>query len=286
MAARASTTSGIFMVAPFTLICLTITTLFVAALPIVLYWRLRSPMALDKRYAIVGIAVFALFAMVIERGLNAYVLGRNPITAAWLTHPLVFVAYGALASGVCEEAGRWLGMRWLLKKSGVAPSRAASDGPALSYGLGHGGAELWLAGVMVQVQWIVYALLASYGKLNPGMTNLSSETVMRIHLSLSTLSVPMALIFALERVVALVFQMGLSVLMWRGLVGGWRGILPFAIVVHALLNVPAALFQTGQLPLMAVEGVYVLAAIVVAGVLIKLCRKPAQGAKKALGSAG
>jgi uncharacterized membrane protein YhfC len=266
------------MVAPLTLICLTIATLFVAALPVVLYWRWRKPLALDKRYAITGIAVFALFAMVIERGLNAYVLSRNPTSAMWLMNPVVFVTYGALIAGICEEVGRWLGMRWLMKKHGPAPlSVERSDSPALSYGLGHGGAEVWLVGVMVQLQWIVYAVLASHGKLDPGMTNLPDETVMRIHLLLSTLSVPMALIFVLERVAALVFQIGLSVLMWRGLQAGWRGILPLAIVVHALIDVPAALFQAGKLPLAAVDGGYALGAIVVAGVLIKICRRPGQG---------
>ena len=266
------------MVAPLTLICLTIATLFVAALPIVLYWRLRRPLAFDKRYAIAGIAVFALFAMVIERGLNTYLLSRNPMTAMWLMNPVVFVAYGALIAGVCEEAGRWLGMRWIIKKSGAVPG---SDSPALSYGLGHGGAEAWLVGVMVQLQWIVYAVLASHGKLDPGMTDLPDETVMQIHLLLSTLSVPMALIFVLERTAALVFQIGLSVLMWRGLRAGWRGILPLAIVVHALIDVPAALFQAGKLPLVAVDGAYALAAIVVAGVLIKIFRGSAQGNARA-----
>ncbi|WP_206998314.1 YhfC family intramembrane metalloprotease [Trinickia mobilis] len=266
------------MVAPLTLICLTIATLFVAALPVVLYWRLRVPMAFDKRYAIAGIAVFALFAMVIERGLNSYLLSRNPMTAMWLMNPVVFVTYGALIAGVCEEVGRWLGMRWLMRQRGAAPlSEHRSDGPALSYGLGHGGAEAWLVGVTVQLQWIVYAVLASHGKLDPGMTDLPDETVMRIHLLLSTLSVPMALIFVLERTAALVFQIGLSVLMWRGLRAGWRGILPLAIVVHALIDVPAALFQAGKLPLVAVDGAYALGAIVVAGVLTKICRRPAQG---------
>ncbi|TKC90292.1 YhfC family intramembrane metalloprotease [Trinickia terrae] len=269
------------MVAPFTLICLAIATLFVAALPVALYWRLRGPTALGRRYAIAGVAVFALFAMVIERGLNMYLLGRNPATATWLAmNPAAFVVYGALIAGVCEEGGRWLGMRWLIKRNGAA-NAPDSDGPALSYGLGHGGAEAWLVGVLVQVQWIVYALLASYGKLDPGMTNLPDETVMQIHLLLTTLSVPMALIFALERTSALVFQIALSVLMWRGLRAGWRGILPLAIAVHALIDAPAALFQAGKLPLMAVDGAYALAAVAVAGVLIRIFRRPSQGGTSA-----
>lgn len=263
------------MVAPLTLVTLTLATLFVAALPFVLYWRLRLPMAFDRRWAITGVAVFTLFAMVIERALNAYALGHNPTTAGWLAHPAVFVAYGSLIAGICEEAGRWLGMRWLMRRELPAPD---SDGPALSYGLGHGGAEAWIVGVMVQVQWIVYAWLANRGQLDPGLTNLPDDVLMRIHVLLSMLSVPMALIFALERTAALVFQIALSVLMWRGLRAGWSGILPLAILVHALIDVPAALFQAGKLPLAAVDGAYGLLALVTAAVLFKICRRPSQDA--------
>jgi uncharacterized membrane protein YhfC len=263
------------MVAPLTLISLTLATLFVAALPIALYWRLRAPMALDKRYAITGVAVFALFAMVIERGINAYVLGRDPLNLGWLANSAVFVTYGALIAGICEETGRWLGMRWLLRRAPAAP--ASDDGPALSYGLGHGGAEAWLVGVLAQLQWIVYAVLANRGQLVPGATNLPDDAVMRIHLLLSMMSVPMALIFVLERTAALVFQIALSVLMWRGVRFGRRGILPLAIVVHALIDVPAALFQAGKLPLVVVDGTYALLALVVASVLVKICRRPAGG---------
>ena len=90
------------VVAPLTLTCLVLSTLFAAALPVVLYRRLRVPLGLNARDAIAGIAVFALFASVIERALNGYVLHQNATTAAWLSNPLTFVIYGALAA-VCHH---------------------------------------------------------------------------------------------------------------------------------------------------------------------------------------
>ena len=97
---------------------------------------------------------------------------------------------------------------------------------------------------------------------------------MRIHLILASLTPQTAGIFALERVAALVFQIGLSVLMWRGLRAGWRGILPLAIVLHALVDVPAALFQAQLVPLAAVDGVYAVGAVIVAGLLFRAFRRP------------
>ncbi len=269
------------VVAPLTLSSLAVATLFVAALPFLIYRRLRRPLALNPRDAITGVAIFALFAMVIERALNDYVLHRNEATATFLSNPLAFVVYGALAAGVCEEVGRFIGMRLLLKRAAAKSASAAAgngDGTALTYGLGHGGAEAWLVGVLVQIQWILFAVFENRGELDGYLSNLPTDSVMRIHLILASLTPQTAGIFALERVAALVFQIGLSVLMWRGVRAGWRGILPLAIVLHALVDVPAALFQAQLVPLAAVDGVYALGAVIVAGLLFRGFRRPAVAA--------
>jgi len=263
------------VVAPLTLSSLAVATLLVAALPFLIYRRLRRPLALKPRDAIIGIAVFALFAMVIERALNDYVLHRNEATATFLSNPLAFVVYGALVAGICEEVGRFIGMRLLLKRAAAKPAStaAAGDGTALTYGLGHGGAEAWLVGVLVQIQWILFAVLENRGELDGYLSNLPADSLMRIHVILASLTPQTAGIFALERVAALVFQIGLSVLMWRGLRAGWRGILPLAIVLHALVDMPAALFQAQLVPLAAVDGIYALAALLVAGLLFRTFRR-------------
>ncbi|RAS38877.1 YhfC family intramembrane metalloprotease [Paraburkholderia bryophila] len=280
------------VVAPLTLSSLAVATLLVAALPFLIYRRLRRPLALKPRDAITGIALFALFAMVIERALNDYVLHRNEASATFLANPLAFVVYGALAAGICEEVGRFIGMRLLLKRAAAKAASTTSttattsdsaaargdDGTALTYGLGHGGAEAWLVGVLVQIQWILFAVFENRGELDGYLSNLPTDSVMRIHLILASLTPQTAGIFALERVAALIFQIGLSVLMWRGLRAGWRGILPLAIVLHALVDVPAALFQAQLVPLAAVDGVYALGALIVAGLLFRTYRRPAVAA--------
>lgn len=265
------------VVEPLTLSSLALATLLVAALPFLIYRRLRRPLALNPRDAITGIAVFALFAMVIERALNDYVLHRNEVSATFLSNPLAFVVYGALAAGVCEEVGRFIGMRLLMRRAAAKSGAAANtgDGTALTYGLGHGGAEAWLVGVLVQIQWLLFAVFENRGELDGYLSNLPADSLLRIHVILASLTPQTAGIFALERVAALVFQIGLSVLMWRGLRAGWRGILPLAIVLHALVDVPAALFQANLVPLAAVDGVYALGAVVVAGVLFRVFRRPA-----------
>lgn len=262
-------------VSPVTLALLAAATILVALLPVYLYRRWRKPFALDRRDAIAGIAVFALTAMVIERALNDYLLRTNAITSEWLSDPLSFVVYGALAAGICEEVGRFVAMRWLARRK---PHDTDRDGTALAYGLGHGGAEVWLVGVLVQAQWIAFGVLENRGQLDAYLGNMPAGSLMRIHLLLASLSPALAGVFVIERVAALVFQIGLSVLMWRGVRAGSRAILPIAIAAHALIDVPAAMSQAGLLPLTIVDAIYAIAAIAVAAVLIRLHRRASSAA--------
>ena len=267
-------------VAPITLVCLSLATLFVAALPVSLYRRLRQPLALDWRDTIAGVAVFAFFAAVIERALNDYVLHGNAGAAQLLTNPVFFVLYGAFAAGVCEEAGRYIAMRLIERRAARKPN-SPEDSAAFGYGIGHAGAEAWFVGVLVQLQWIVFAVLANRGNLDEHLSNLTLDSVLRVHLILSSLSPLFAGVFAIERTAAFVFQIALSVLMWRGVRAGWKGILPLAIVVHALIDVPAAMYQARLAPLVAVDVFYAVAAAVVAIVLFRTCRRERRVARAA-----
>lgn len=257
------------IVAPVTLAVLIAATLIIALLPIAVFRFLRKPLSLDRRDAIVGVAVFTLFAMILERAFHGVVLSLTP-EGGWLTQPAAFVAYGALAAGVFEEVGRYLGMRFLNRRYGVP----AGDGRAIGYGLGHGGAEAWFVGVLVWGQWAYLAWLANRGQLDAQLAGLPGEAVLRIHVMLSTLSLPSVAMLLLERGAAFVLQVALSVLMWRGLRAGWRGVLPLAIALHALADAPAMLYQVRLLSAAWVEASYFVLAALLVGVLVKVCRPP------------
>ncbi len=253
------------MISALTLVCLVVATLAVAAAPVLLYWRLRPRFGFDRRDVIVGIAVFALFSMVIERGLHQLVLG-NPTTLGWLLQPGVFVTYGALATGICEEVGRFIGMKWIAARK---PNAFESQGTALGYGIGHGGAEAWLVGVLVQMQWIVYALLANLGDLDRYFSNVPPESLVRLHMVLATLSPEYAMLFIVERGASFAFQIGFSVLMWQMLRERFKFTLPFMIVAHALVAMPAALYQAHIVPLLAVDLVYLVFGLIVTRALVR-----------------
>ncbi|AJY12795.1 YhfC family intramembrane metalloprotease [Burkholderia dolosa] len=255
------------IVAPVTLAVLIAATLIIALLPLVVCRYLRKPLVLDRRDTIVGVAVFTLFAMIVERAFHGLVLSRTP-AGGWLTQPLAFVAYSALATAVFEEVGRYLGMRFLNRRYGAS----AGDGRAIGYGIGHGGAEAWFVGVLVWGQWSYLAWLSTRGQLEAQLAGLPGDTVVRLHVMLATLSVPSIVLLLIERCAAFAVQLALSVLMWRGVRAGRARVLPVAIVLHALAAVPALLYQLRVLPAGAVEAVYVVLAAVLVAVLAKTCR--------------
>ncbi|MCA8237100.1 MULTISPECIES: YhfC family intramembrane metalloprotease [Burkholderia] len=254
-------------VAPVTLAALIAATLIIALLPLVLYRILRKPLALNRRDTIVGVTVFTLFAMILERAFHGLVLSHTP-EDGWLTQPLAFVAYSALATAVFEEVGRYLGMRFLNRRYGAS----AGDGRGIGYGIGHGGAEAWFVGVLVWGQWSYLAWLASRGQLETQLSDLPVDTVVRLHMMLATLSVQSILLLLLERCAAFAVQLALSVLVWRGVRAGRMAVLPLAIVLHALAATPTLLYQVRVLPAAWVEAAYVALAAILVVALVKACR--------------
>ncbi|SMG02502.1 YhfC family intramembrane metalloprotease [Burkholderia singularis] len=255
-------------VAPVTLAALVVATLIVALLPIGLYRLLRKSAALDRRDAIVGIAAYTLFATLLERGLYALLLSQ-PATVAWLSKPAVFAVSGALIAALFEETGRYLGLRFAAKRYG--PS--AGGGRGLGYGLGFGGAQAWFAGVVVLAQWAYLAWLANRGALNEQLSTMPPDLALRIQVMLATMSASSISVSVLERVAGFLFQVVLSIAMWRGVQARKWWILPLLIVVHPLIDLPSILYGAGTVPFESMVALYLLLAAGSALGLIKQCRR-------------
>lgn len=129
--------------------------------------------------------------------------------------------------------------------------------------------------MLVQVQWIIYAVLADRGTLDAHFVNAPLEAVARIHLVLLSLSPVSAGIFVIERASAFVLQLGFSALMWQMLRERSRHALPFLIAAHALVGLPAALFQARLVPLFAADAVYLALGVFVAVGLVRYYRRAA-----------
>jgi uncharacterized membrane protein YhfC len=265
------------MIASPVLASLAVSALLAALFPVAIFLICRKRMTLLMRNIFIGAAVFFVFAGVLEKALHFYVLKANPVTAAWFPlHPVAFALYGCLAAGLFEETGRYLGMRYLVRNSG-------NPGTAVAYGIGHGGIEAILIGSLAGAGSLVLGVLLNSGLLESSAGHgPDADKLMQLRANLQALSVTTVAMGTLERFIALLIQIGLSLIVWRAVETRRLGFLALAIFLHALIDFPAGLAQTRQLPIPVVEGLLVIVGIgIIVFFLSKLPRKlavaPAQG---------
>lgn len=198
---------------------------FLLPLCLLLWWKRKSGAKLSA--FIVGAFCFFLFAMVLEGILHSVVLSANsPI----LANPLLYMLYTAFAAGIFEETGRYCGFRFLLKKQ-------KSKETSVAYGIGHGGIEVIL---ILGSNYLLLLLCKA------GVSVADEATMATLMESAEAITLPLALVAMLERFSAAMAHVGLSMLVFTAVwQKGKKARYPLAIVLHALLDAPAALYQMG-----------------------------------------
>ena len=240
------------MVSTATLVWLCIGAVFGFALPIglLLWWRKTRKAKLLPFF--VGALVWIVFAGVLEQLLHSVVLlGDNAAARAVNGNVYLYMLYGGLAAGLFEETGRYVAFRWLLPKK-----RYPERDTAVTYGVGHGGIEALLT---LGVTYATYALLSAFyraGNASAAMA-LTGGDAMALASSLGALGQITAgsvLLAVLERAGAMILHIALSCFVFLAARDKtqWTWF-PFAILLHAIADMPAALYQRGMLPLGVVE---------------------------------
>ena len=105
------------------------------AIPICLAWWLIKKYKVRLSTVLIGAATFVVFALVLEALVHQIVL-KGPYGATIQGKTLYYALYGGLMAGLFEETGRFLSMKFLMKKE---PTTVL---PSLAYGAGHGGVEM------------------------------------------------------------------------------------------------------------------------------------------------
>jgi uncharacterized membrane protein YhfC len=194
----------------------------------------------------IGVGIFILFALVLEQLMHYAVLKLAPgvFETTW-----TFVTYGCLAAGVFEETGRFVAFRFLLKKK-----REWKDG--IAYGIGHGGIESVLLGGLSFLGLLITAISMNNGTIP--LDTLSAEA----REQLRSLGETMAgshwsqyLLGGIERIMAVTAHIGFSLVVLYGVRNNRIIFLLYAILLHASMNISAALYQKGILDVWVVESI-------------------------------
>lgn len=206
---------------------------------------------------LVGAGIFILFALVLEKSMHVYFLKTNFNTSIILeSSPWIYAIYGAFAAGIFEETGRFIGFKFLLrgrtqKKDGIA------------YGIGHGGIEAIIIGGIAVFQSVYFSLLINSGTLYSTLGGkLPKATLDQVSASIINTSPYLFLISGFERLFAFSIQLGLSMVVLYAVRSKKYRYLLYAVLIHALIDFPAALFQKGVISnVWIIEGLCLVAAV-------------------------
>ncbi|MFQ6102156.1 MAG: YhfC family glutamic-type intramembrane protease [Anaerolineae bacterium] len=202
-------------------------------------------------WGLIGAGVLAFIgSQVVHLPLNwaLGLLGGERGVALW---PLPLMALVAgLSAGVCEEAARYLVLRFWRRE-------ARSWIQGLAFGAGHGGVEAIIFGLLVVVNFAAMIIVRGMG---PEALGLSGEMLEQVDAFWST---PwyLPLLGGLERVCAITIQIALSLLVVRALVRRNVGWLLAAIGAHALVDGVAVFLAGLGWPPLALEGVVLFLAL-------------------------
>jgi uncharacterized membrane protein YhfC len=140
---------------------------------------------------------------------------------------------------------------------------------ALSYGIGHGGIESILIAGLSMLSAVVSSIIINTGNIEIITSKLQEEALVAVYNQLSALvtTAPyMFLVGGIERVMAIAVQLSLSVMVFYAVFGKNKlWLYPLAIVFHAIVDLPALLFQIGVIKnIFIVEGIILVLAVCVA----------------------
>lgn len=215
-----------------------------------------------------GALLFFVFVLVLESLMHRLVLGADPTQSAVYKDPVLYMLYGGFAAGIFEEVARLLGFKFLIR---VGENESIDTG--ISYGLGHGGIEAVLLGGLNAVGNLVLSITVNSGALDgmtKAMTGQQLESFNGMVNQLASTTPHMFLISGVERLIALVLQVSLSLFVLKAVVEKKWQYFGLAVLLHAAVDIFAVAFQRGYVTnVYLLEGVLLVAAIIMAGAAFK-----------------
>ena len=253
---------------------LAITVVCMLAIPVVflVFWRRNHKGQTNFSYLIAGALGFIVSARVLELGVHYFcILADNPVSRFITGNTFAYVLYGTLMAGVFEECGRYVVLKYIMKKNRTREN-------SVMYGIGHGGIEILAVLLPSMITYLLIAVLFSSGKVDVALSTLkiSEETAaaalpsVRAAASFNFVLMAMNVV---ERVFAMLLHIGLTVIVFHGVVNSKAVFLPLAILLHMLMDTFPALYQRGVLPLWSVEVWAALCTAVVVLIAFKLYRR-------------
>lgn len=227
--------------------------IFAVVLPVacMIFWKVKTKEPFKS--ILVGVGIFIVFALIIEKSLQAMVIMiDHPVSRFINAHPLCLSFVTAAFAGIFEETGRLAAYTIFLKNR-------KNKETAISYGIGHGGAEIILILGITFVQYIAYGMMINQGTYHTLIEQVpeQTDTFKQLAQSIADFGIGNLAVSIFERCSAVLFHLGASIMVFYACLEKKRFFLyPLAIVLHMLMDFLVALyaFQILKVPVAVLEG--------------------------------
>jgi uncharacterized membrane protein YhfC len=246
------------------------------AFPILLFLVLRRKCQLRGLPLVVGITLYFAFVLMLQNILNSFV-----VPEAWkVSNPAVFVVYSLLIGAVFVETGRLVGF-WMLKQK---YKDYGSIGTPLAVGIGFAGIEsILVTGLFSSLQSFTTSNAINNGMMSKILEATpevgKAETLVTIQTLMDTPSMNY-LYPGIHSVIAVVFGIGLSLLIWHAMSRpGQLKYYGLALVLNILGGLGTAMMQVDVIDsYLAVEVYSAVIAVVTLLIGLQLHKKDRQAA--------
>lgn len=208
---------------------------------IAIIWTIRK----KERFSTVavGALTFLLFAIVLEKPIQNVLV--FPVQMGLAEHgasrfinarPVLWAFIVGLFPGVFEETGRFVAYKTVLKKR-------KNKETSISYGIGHGGFEVMLILGLTFITYISYSLMINTGTFKVVIDQVinqapdQADQLYALAGQLASFSVSDLAVSIVERIVAFLYHVGASILVFYACKEKkYLWLYPLAIVIHTVLD--------------------------------------------------
>ena len=197
---------------------------------------------------LIGAAAFILFVFILEKPIQnvllfptAMGLSDHAISTFMNSHPVILAFLVGLFPGVFEETGRLVAYKTVLQNR-------TNKETSISYGIGHGGIEVVFILGLTYVNYIIYAIMINTGLFQTIVDQVIAQApdqvsqIDQIVSMLTTFSGASVMIAVVERVFAVMFHIGASILVFYACRDkGKFWLYPLAILLHTAMDFVAGL---------------------------------------------
>lgn len=239
-------------------------------------WKKRCGKSSSLKFLFIGAAGFLVSARVLELGLHMVcIVGDNPVSRFINGSTPAYVLYGIFAAGIFEECGRYVILRYIVRKNKTKEN-------IVMYGIGHGGIEVWAITLvsLASIFAIAFtlkkqgeeALIRLLGFSDGVPANLLDPVIATVSAAAEFNGLT-AFLNVFERLACMLCHIGLTVIAAYGIEKLQKKYLLAAIISHAVIDIFPALYQRGAVSLVFVEIWLAVCAVPLTVWSIKLYKK-------------